>query len=558
MSELVSSRIHLLPEHLIDQIKAGEVIERPANLIKEILENSLDANSTNISIHLVAGGMELISIEDNGTGMSYKDLPYAFCRHATSKIDKFEDLYKLGSYGFRGEALASIASIARVTCVSHQNICSDPGGRIVIHAGVTQSHQESKSSQEGTSLFIKDLFFNTPARLKFIKSAASEKNALRRVILSFVLTQPKTSFTVKWDDQDKKVYPTSDDPLETKYNRVREIFYGKSKALDFHHFESEYEGHSIEGFFSKSSSKGASYKKHFLFANDRLFTDRQIHQTILRSMEGLYPQGESGHYVVFLKIPPSLLDVNVHPHKTLIKFYKMQVITGLLSSQIKKLQQQENEKSNNNQDQVSFPFQVNSISQNDSLQKSSHSFSNQYNQRMGAPLTEYHSNHQMSDLDQLKTTPISRLAIINLKNELYILDKCRLVSLLYTYMESRRDCENDFIPLLITEPFRPNSLKENSVIKLKEWGFLCDKVDDSYIMLRAYHPLYELSFAKTLITTLLNHSFELSSETTAALTITNSNLETLLAETEIHNTKENFLRLIDDQLCNSIFPNDSL
>lgn len=184
MSDLVSSRIHLLPEHLVDQIKAGEVIERPANLIKEILENSLDAEAKNISIHLVGGGMELIALEDDGRGMSFADLPYAFCRHATSKIDKFEDLYNLGSYGFRGEALASIASIARVTCVSHPSDPAIAGGRIVINAGETQSHQSLESDQQGTSLFIKDLFYNTPARLKFIKSMTSEKNALRRTLLS--------------------------------------------------------------------------------------------------------------------------------------------------------------------------------------------------------------------------------------------------------------------------------------------------------------------------------------------------------------------------------------
>lgn len=553
MSELVSSRIHLLPEHLVDQIKAGEVIERPANLIKEILENSLDAQSKNISIHLIAGGMELIAIEDDGIGMSFSDLPYAFCRHATSKIDKFEDLYKLGSYGFRGEALASIASISRVTCVSHQQGDGASGGRIVIHAGVTQSHQALKSDQSGTSLFIKDLFYNTPARLKFIKSATSEKNALRRVILSFILTHPQTSFTVKWDDQDKKVYPCSGDHKNIRQQRIKELFGAKAKESSFFHFEAEYEGHQVEGFFSKTSTKGSSYKKHFLFANDRLFTDRQIHQTILRSMEGLYPQGESGHYVVFLKIPPHLLDVNVHPHKTLIKFYKMQVITGLVSSEIKKLHQQNQMTSQGTQNDLDL--RGSDFSARSSLQESSQSFTKQYDQNYRGSYGPQNSTEGRTETTfwptaQQTNTP---LTIVSIEEKSFLVNKSKLIDHLSLFFQEQDDNDNEFIPLLITEPFAPSFINEKCEEKLKSWGFICDIVDNYQVMLRAYHPIYELNFAKQLIHILLETSFKLSPSQIGTLYLSESNLSLLTKEPYFLNHQNSFMRLIDDELCSSLF-----
>jgi len=189
--------IEILPEHIIDQIKAGEVLERPASLIKELIENSLDAGSTEIHLHLIENGMDLLSIEDNGHGMTFKNLPYAFLRHATSKLKTFEDIYRLHSFGFRGEALASVASSARLTCTTQPQDLSLEGGKITINGGHTELLIAQRSSTPGTSIFIKDLFFNTPARLKFIKSKTSEKSALKKIIYSFVLSNPQVTFTIK-------------------------------------------------------------------------------------------------------------------------------------------------------------------------------------------------------------------------------------------------------------------------------------------------------------------------------------------------------------------------
>jgi len=170
---MTPSNIKLLPEHLIDQIKAGEVIERPASIVKEVIENAIDAGATQIDVHIENNGMDLISIKDNGHGMSIDDLPYAFCRHATSKISRFEDIYSLHSFGFRGEALASLASVGRVSCVSVPRANTENGGKIEIHGGKEISRVPYKGGAPGTSLYVKDLFFNTPVRMKFIRSSSS-------------------------------------------------------------------------------------------------------------------------------------------------------------------------------------------------------------------------------------------------------------------------------------------------------------------------------------------------------------------------------------------------
>ena len=154
----MQNKIQLLPEHLIDQIKAGEVIERPASLLKELIENSIDAQATEIEIMVKDNGLELISIQDNGSGITFEDLPYAFCRHATSKITSFEDIYKLSNFGFRGEALAAISSISRLTCTSFPSEKPTNGGKIEIHGGDQKFIIPVKGSKQGTSFFIRDLF----------------------------------------------------------------------------------------------------------------------------------------------------------------------------------------------------------------------------------------------------------------------------------------------------------------------------------------------------------------------------------------------------------------
>lgn len=329
-------KIHLLPEHIVDQIKAGEVVERPSALLKELMENSIDAGSSRIDVQIRDNGLELISIEDNGEGMDMEDLPYAFCRHATSKITQFDDLYRLHSYGFRGEALASISSIARVTCTSAPKSDSSRGGKIVFHGGKQEEWSPLPSTTNGTSFFVKDLFFNTPARLKFLKSKSAEKNALQRVFNAFLLTHPEVSFSIKWDDKEKILFPAC--KAEDVNKRIAKVFFKKNpdSVGDLVEINQEYEGTRLTGFYSSTTGKGPAGKQQYFFVNGRLFVDKALHQAFLRTIEGVWPHGEYGHYCFFIDLPPDQVDVNVHPGKIHVKFLKPSVVFGLISGCVKK------------------------------------------------------------------------------------------------------------------------------------------------------------------------------------------------------------------------------
>lgn len=252
-------KINLLPEHIIDQIKAGEVIERPSTLIKEIIENSIDAGSKNIELQLINNGMDLISLIDDGHGISKPELPLAFCRHATSKIERFEDLYTLYSYGFRGEALASIASISRINCEStdkdgNSSLIKIEGGQIITHTDLGDMGLPS-----GTKLFIKDLFYNTPVRMKFLQSKTSERNHLRKIINSFLLIQPNIRFSIKWDEQEKENYPIESE-LE---KRIQRVIFKKNQNQKMISFSQDYDGISVRGFVSEDSSRGSGHKANY-------------------------------------------------------------------------------------------------------------------------------------------------------------------------------------------------------------------------------------------------------------------------------------------------------
>ncbi|GEM_PF-1597970 len=473
-----SSNIHLLPEHLVDQIKAGEVIERPASLIKEVLENSVDSNATQIDIHIIANGMELISVVDNGNGMTFEDLPFAFCRHATSKIEKFEDLYRLNSYGFRGEALASIAAVSRITCTSSKEDNAANGGKIIFHGGECLAHDKQDNLPKGTSLYIKDLFFNTPARLKFIKSVQSEKNAIKRILESTLLAHPHVSFSIKWDDQDKEFYP----PCEISEQRIKQVLYSRNKNKELLAFDESYEGHRVWGFVSESSSRGNAHKKHYLFANKRIFTDRQIHQTILRGMEGLYPQGETGHYCIFIDVPENLIDVNVHPNKTQIKFFKLPVITALLSSKLKKLVLQNAAPVN----QSSFQqgnWQNNSG--NDSLSPQFYE-----PQSFLGRLNEGENNYNRELSPSTKNISAGDLLFIKEGDKQFLLSKKQFwIELSKCLREASHNHDQDFLPLLISEPLTLSPLdnEEENLLDLEKWGFICERIDQQTIALRAIH-----------------------------------------------------------------------
>ena len=325
-------KISLLPEHLIDQIKAGEVIERPGNLIKEILENAIDAGSTRLELTLKNNGLDLINLKDNGHGILSVGLPMAFSRHATSKIVRFEDLYQLHSFGFRGEALASISAISKLQCVTYNDHESE-GSEIRIEGGLTTyfGKRLKNSDQKGTELVIQDLFFNTPVRLKFIQSQQAEKNFLKKVLYSFILAHSNVEFVIKLDDDEREVFPAR----LTLKERLIDIIPKSRELILFS--QRSYEENNLEIYLIPGHLR-APVKFQYTFINQRFVLDKQLLRVIGNALQSSLGSDDF-HVVAFLNLPTDHIDVNVHPNKTIIKLFEASKVIGLLSGAIKELAQ---------------------------------------------------------------------------------------------------------------------------------------------------------------------------------------------------------------------------
>lgn len=293
--------IRILPDHLVNQIKAGEVIERPSHVLKEILDNSLDSNPKNISVSIHDGGLSLIQVIDDGFGISYDDLPLVFEKHATSKISQFSDLESLSSFGFRGEALASIASVSNSTITS--KCLNSEAFSISCNGGVTSKILPA-SLNVGTKIDVQDLFFYVPARRKFLKNSATEFNYCKSVFLRAAISNPSVSFTLRKDKKNFYHFTSSN-----QEDRVKQII--NSELL-----KTELENTSISFqaklFYSSKKSKDHQY----IFINNRYVEDK----TILAAFKNFFQSYDSFSYVLFLNVPSDFVDWNAHPSKIHVRF----------------------------------------------------------------------------------------------------------------------------------------------------------------------------------------------------------------------------------------------
>lgn len=508
-----SHEIEILPEHIIDQIKAGEVLERPASLLKELLENSLDAGSTEIHIHLIENGMDLLSIEDNGHGMTFKNLPFAFLRHATSKLRTFEDLYRLHSFGFRGEALASVAASSRLTCTTQPKDLNVDGGKIIISGGATELLINQRSSSHGTSIFIKDLFFNTPARLKFIKSKVSEKSALKKMIYSFVLSNPQVTFTIKWDEKEKEIFKATKNDDEGRQERVSQVFFSKrSDAPAIMMAQETYDNYTVKVYFTKETYTTPQYRHHYLFANKRFFQDKSLHAAVLRNLDALWRFGESGHYMVEIDTPLEEVDVNVHPNKTQIKFLRSDVVYSLLVTSIKKAmkliadsnpapalemggsmaaQSLFSRDENQSFDLMSFANTQENSSHDESASFSL--FNRESAITAAAKFQRLFDRYIIADLDKTYLIDLKKLLVLHLTNELKIFSLS----------------DESSGPLLISEPFKMLKGKiDQEFESLKNLGFEFDRLNAEYIVLRTIPKFLPQSLLTGVADTLVKYFSE--------------------------------------------------
>lgn len=318
--------IRLLPDNVANQIAAGEVIQRPASAVKELLENAIDAGATQIKLYLKDAGRTLVQVVDNGIGMSPTDARLAFERHATSKIRSADDLFTLHTKGFRGEALASIASIAQVeliTCQEGQQV-----GTSLKIEGNKITEQTPMVASRGTSIAMKHLFFNVPARRNFLKSDTVEMRHILDEFHRVVLAHPDLQFSLFHNDVEQFALPAT-----TLRKRIVQLF-GQRLNEQLIPVEENTELLRIHGFISKDY-----YKKNkslqFFMVNQRFIKNRYLHHAVVSAFEGLLKEGEQPEYFLHLEIDPKHIDINIHPTKTEIKFDNDQAIYALLRSAIK-------------------------------------------------------------------------------------------------------------------------------------------------------------------------------------------------------------------------------
>ncbi|MGH9867573.1 MAG: DNA mismatch repair endonuclease MutL [Candidatus Polarisedimenticolia bacterium] len=305
------SRIRILPDHLINQIAAGEVVERPASVIKELLENALDAGAVSVSIGLQGGGRRAILVADDGGGMARDEVLLALERHATSKIAGPEDLDRIGTLGFRGEALPAIASVSRLTLTSSTD--GERGTRVEVEGGVIRASGPA-GHPRGTTVDVRDLFYNTPARAKFLRSSETELGHILGMVTALAAATPSLRLRLSQDDRVLVEAP----PAADLRARVVSLFGAEWEDA----FEvSEQRGPvSIVGLIAPPEAAASSRRMQHLYVNGRLVRDRLLGHAVGAACESFLPRGRHARLFLFITCPPDAVDVNVHPTKAEVRF----------------------------------------------------------------------------------------------------------------------------------------------------------------------------------------------------------------------------------------------
>ena len=305
--------IQCLPPHVADLIAAGEVVERPASVVKELVENAIDAGSSAIVVEIQNGGMTYIRVSDNGCGIAHDQLPTAFLRHATSKLRTANDLSAIGTLGFRGEALAAIAAVSRVDIFSRSE-GSTAGGSLHIEGGAAEDVTETGAPQ-GTTICVRDLFYNTPARMKFMKKDSAESAAISGVVQHLALSHPHISFKLIRDGQETLHTPGDGQLYSAIYAAM-----GRDFALSLLPIEGRGGDVEVKGFITKPLNCHGSRGKQVLFVNGRFVKSQLLTAALEEAYKNQMMKGKFPGCVLHVTLPPEMVDVNVHPAKTVVKF----------------------------------------------------------------------------------------------------------------------------------------------------------------------------------------------------------------------------------------------
>ncbi|MFA5833111.1 MAG: DNA mismatch repair endonuclease MutL [Bacteroidota bacterium] len=323
-----TSIINILPDHLANKIAAGEVVQRPESVVKELLENSIDAGATSIAIIIKNAGKSLIQITDNGKGMNEEDAVKSFYRHATSKISSYEDLENIRTLGFRGEALASIAAVAQVELQTRRT--DDAVGTLLRIEGSEIKEQSKEAHQTGTTISVKNLFYNTPARRQFLKSNNTEFKHIYDTIQRLALSKPEIALEFVSDEDTILALPS-----QSLEERLKSLFGDRHFATLIPVSEST-ELLSITGFIGKPDFARKSKVDQSIFLNNRFIVSRSINHAIFSGYEHLVEKGNFPFFLLFIELDPHKVDVNVHPSKMEVKFADEQSIYRIVMSVVRK------------------------------------------------------------------------------------------------------------------------------------------------------------------------------------------------------------------------------
>jgi DNA mismatch repair protein MutL len=320
------SVIRILPETLSNKIAAGEVVERPASIVKELVENAIDAQSTRISVQVDRGGMSLIRVSDNGRGMDRDDALLCLERYATSKLGNDQDLFSISTLGFRGEAVPSIASVSNFSLVT-RDAESEAATEIIVSGGKIK-HVRDVGAPVGTMVEVRQLFFNVPARRKFLKSAATEMGHIADMMTGFALCRPDIHFRLSHDDKTVKNWPAAGRPLD----RITETL-GRDTRNNLNEIAASAGGIEISGWISTPHITRRSSQRIYLFVNGRMIRDRGLQYALFEGYRGRLVKGTFPVAVIFVRVPFDRIDVNVHPTKNEVRFVDQKhVYTALRSA----------------------------------------------------------------------------------------------------------------------------------------------------------------------------------------------------------------------------------
>ncbi|UQZ81681.1 DNA mismatch repair protein MutL [Paenibacillus konkukensis] len=327
-------KIKILDEHIANQIAAGEVVERPSSVVKELVENAIDAGSTRIDVTIEEGGLELIRVSDNGSGMEKDDCEVAFFRHATSKIASSQDLFAIRTLGFRGEALPSIAAVSKVTCVTSTEE-NGLGHRLVIEGGTIKTLEETAASR-GSDIQIRELFYNTPARLKYMKTVQTELGHVSDFIYRLSLAHPEIAFTLKHNGSQLIQTLGNGDMLQ-----VIAAIYGTAVAKNMLRIEGEHLDYTIRGYIGKPETTRANRNGISTIINGRYIRNYTLIHALLQGYHTLLPINRYPIAAFHIETDPTLVDVNVHPAKLEVRFSKEQELIQFVEQEVKQLLNQQ-------------------------------------------------------------------------------------------------------------------------------------------------------------------------------------------------------------------------